>query len=84
MRLFLCYPRIKSVAIVFILLFVANAQQTPTQADHGIVVADLDSSVKPGDNFYANLVRANIWDGCKVAVIRRATFSDFRVSTFGR
>lgn len=52
MRLFLCYPRIKSVAIVFILLFVANAQQTPTQADHGIAVADFDRSVKPGDNFY--------------------------------
>jgi putative endopeptidase len=52
MRLFLCCPRIKSVAIAFILVFVANAQETPTQGSHGIVVADLDRSVKPGDNFY--------------------------------
>jgi putative endopeptidase len=52
MRFLLCSSRIKSVAIVFILLFLANAQETPTQGSHGIVVADLDRSAKPGDNFY--------------------------------
>jgi putative endopeptidase len=48
----LSLSRVKPIAIVFVLLFVANAQEAPTQESHGIGVADLDRSVKPGDNFY--------------------------------
>jgi endothelin-converting enzyme/putative endopeptidase len=39
-----------SLAVVF--LFAAQAQNAPQQAAHGIVVANMDASVKPGDNFY--------------------------------
>ena len=35
------------VAVVF-----ANAQQPSTQENHGIVVADMDRSIKPGDDFF--------------------------------
>jgi predicted metalloendopeptidase len=39
-----------------LLLFGASGQTTSPGAGHGIVVADMDRSVKPGDNFfrYAN------------------------------
>jgi len=43
---------IKSCAVALILVFVANAQEAPAQGAHGIAVADIDRSVKPGDNFY--------------------------------
>ncbi|MDR3748803.1 MAG: M13 family metallopeptidase [Acidobacteriota bacterium] len=33
-------------------LLAAYAQEAPTQDTHGIVVANMDRSVKPGDNFY--------------------------------
>jgi len=36
----------------FIALFAAQAQQTHGQQDHTIAVADLDPSVKPGDDFF--------------------------------
>ena len=32
-------------------LLIAHAQETPNQT-HGIAVANMDPSVKPGDNFY--------------------------------
>ncbi len=34
------------------LLLAASAQEAPKQEAHGIVVADMDPSVKPGDDFY--------------------------------
>jgi putative endopeptidase len=37
---------------IFIALFAAQAQQAPGQQNHGIAVADLDPSVKPGDDFF--------------------------------
>ena len=52
MRFLFCSSRIKSLAIMFILLFVANAQESKNQGSHGIVVADMDRSVEPGENFY--------------------------------
>ena len=36
----------------FSLASVAFAQDTPVQATHGIVVANMDRSIKPGDNFF--------------------------------
>src|SRR6266567_5420414 len=33
-------------------LFSASAQEAPKQESHGIVVGDMDRSVKPGDDFY--------------------------------
>jgi putative endopeptidase len=33
-------------------LLAAHAQDTPQQTTHGIAVANMDKSVKPGDNFY--------------------------------
>ena len=33
-------------------LLAAHAQQAPKQDTHGISVANMDRSVKPGDNFY--------------------------------
>jgi len=36
----------------FSLASMAFAQDTPVQATHGIVVANMDRSVKPGDNFF--------------------------------
>ena len=35
-----------------IALLAAYAQDTPKQTTHGIAVANMDKSVKPGDNFY--------------------------------
>lgn len=40
------------LAAVFILLFAAGAQQTSDTDNHGIVAANMDTSVKPGNNFY--------------------------------
>ena len=34
------------------LAFLAPAQQTGHPANHGIAIANMDPSVKPGDNFY--------------------------------
>src|SRR5260370_36168785 len=34
------------------LAFLAHAQQAETPATHGISIANMDPSVKPGDNFY--------------------------------
>ena len=42
----------QAVAAVFVLLFAASAQQASDKENHGIVAADMDRSVKPGDNFY--------------------------------
>lgn len=39
-------------ATVFILLFAVSAQQSSDKDNHGIVAADMDRSVKPGNNFY--------------------------------
>jgi endothelin-converting enzyme/putative endopeptidase len=37
---------------VLVLCFATHAQQPSAQPNHGIVVGDMDPSVKPGDNFY--------------------------------
>src|SRR5271166_4650551 len=37
---------------VGVALLAAYAQDAPKQDTHGIVVANMDRSVKPGDNFY--------------------------------
>src|SRR5437660_5845775 len=42
----------QTIATVFILLFAAGAQKSTYKDNHGIVVADMDRSVKPGNNFY--------------------------------
>ena len=42
----------QTIATVFILLFAAGAQQSTDKDNHGIVVSDMDRSVKPGNNFY--------------------------------
>jgi len=42
----------QSVAAVFVLMFAASAQPSPDQASHGILVTDMDRSVKPGNNFF--------------------------------
>ena len=47
-------PFIKHVFLFCLLtaLFAAQAQQAPSQESHTIAVADLDPSVKPGDDFF--------------------------------
>jgi len=42
----------QAVAAVFVLLFAASAQQASDKDNHGIVAADMDRSVKPGNNFF--------------------------------
>jgi endothelin-converting enzyme/putative endopeptidase len=42
--------RLLLIPLVVFLFFAANAQ--PGASNHGITVADMDRSVKPGDNFY--------------------------------
>src|SRR6478609_5043490 len=39
-------------AAVLVLLFAASAQQAMDNDNHGIVAPDMDTSVKPGNNFY--------------------------------
>jgi endothelin-converting enzyme/putative endopeptidase len=54
MRSFRISPTVKHLfsSVILIALFAAQAQQSPGQQDHGIAVADLDPSVKPGDDFF--------------------------------
>jgi putative endopeptidase len=52
MKLSLIFSRVLSIALVFVLPVAVSAQQAPDQDNHGIVVADIDRSVKPGNNFY--------------------------------
>jgi putative endopeptidase len=40
------------VLLALAFLFSASAQETSKQESHGIAVADMDRSVKPGDDFY--------------------------------
>jgi putative endopeptidase len=42
----------QTAAMIFVLLFAASAQQASDKDNHGIVVADMDRSVKPGNNFF--------------------------------
>jgi putative endopeptidase len=42
----------EAVAAVFVLLFAASAQQASDKDNHGIVAADMDRSVRPGNNFF--------------------------------
>jgi putative endopeptidase len=42
----------QAVATVFILLLAASAQSASDKDNHGIVAADMDRSVKPGNNFF--------------------------------
>ncbi len=41
-----------SLCLGFTLLFLGSAKEAPTHASHGIVVADMDLSVKSGDDFF--------------------------------
>jgi putative endopeptidase len=43
---------IVTLILAVFFLFAARAQNAPEQTTHGIVVANMDPSVKPGDNFY--------------------------------
>jgi putative endopeptidase len=52
MNLFWSFRVPQIAATVFILLFAASAQQGSKADNHGIVVADMDRSVKPGNNFF--------------------------------
>jgi putative endopeptidase len=52
MNLFSFFRVPQVAATVFILLLAANAQQAPDKDNHGIVVADMDRSLKPGNNFF--------------------------------
>ena len=53
------FPRRKAaiLALLFVLASLsAHAQESPAAQTHGVVVANMDRSIKPGDNFwlYAN------------------------------
>ena len=43
---------LKLVGIIAFGLVAAYAQDAPKQETHGISIANMDRSVKPGDNFY--------------------------------
>ncbi len=43
---------IRLFAATALTVFAAQAEQPATQPVHGIVAADMDPAVKPGDNFY--------------------------------
>ena len=42
----------RAAVTILILLLAAGAQQAPDKDNHGIVAADMDRSVKPGNNFF--------------------------------
>ncbi len=46
------FPRAALCALLALIPLATYAQQTPAPQTHGIVVADMDPSVKPGDDFY--------------------------------
>jgi endothelin-converting enzyme/putative endopeptidase len=52
MNLSFIFSSSQSIALVLVLLFAASAQQTPALDGHGIVAADIDHSLKPGNDFY--------------------------------
>ncbi len=43
---------LKLIGVLGLALLAAYAQDAPKQDTHGIVVGNMDSSVKPGDNFF--------------------------------
>jgi putative endopeptidase len=45
-------PRVRVALGALALTFLAQAQPAEKPANHGIVIANMDPSVKPGDNFY--------------------------------
>ena len=45
-------PALKLVGIIVLGLLAADAQDAPKPEIHGIDVANMDRSVKPGDNFH--------------------------------
>ncbi len=48
-----CFPLLRYLsAATFLSILAAFAQQAPAPETHGIVVANIDRSVKPGDDFY--------------------------------
>ena len=52
MNLFSFFRVPQVVVPVFVLLFAASAQQASDQDNHGIVAADMDRLIKPGNDFY--------------------------------
>src|SRR5690348_10337172 len=51
MNLFASF-RVPQIAATVYILLAASAQQASEKDNHGIVVADMDRSVKPGNNFF--------------------------------
>src|SRR5438874_6630881 len=52
MNIFSIFRVSQAAAMIFVLLFAASAQQASDKDNHGIVAADMDRSVKPGNNFF--------------------------------
>src|SRR5271169_1218280 len=44
--------KVAGICSLGLTLLAAHAQEAPKQATHGISLANMESSVKPGDNFY--------------------------------